>query len=881
MKLFLRLFALILTTGAAQASTTLTINVTGFTGGTSPGASVRIDLQNCNGAQVAGTGQIVPQSQTVFPVAGSVTVTLFSNSDGAGGGQILCNTNTGLKPYSYYSFNFIYQGVITSIGSYNLLPGTYQLSNLTPCVGTACIGSGGAGGNGVSKIIGGTGISVSPLSGIGNVTVSTTGASCSDCLITDPAGNQNTTALNTSRYVKPSDGEMGVAINAAFSDCSLNCTVVPVCGTYTKSTTINLTRITESFEGNEGCVVINDSGTKFFDGHLDGAHFSVLTPGGSIGGFTVNMSNSAAVFASVGSWIGFRMHDIVAVGPGGQVSQNPPGTSQAIVFQNTATTNPNWFERWSIDNVNIGGWATNFHFMAPTNAGTDSFGYKGQMNVFTNQGLGSTGILVDNGANVYHMLGLNYQFNLGTAGSGANPLLFDIAGTFNGQNAVIVGENAAQPFVLYHVRSTGCMQLQGGVRTFGGYTYTADVTSSTSAPVSCAYIGPAFVDAPAIESALPTVTNYPTSANTDTFTMTTLETNNQNAEAGYTRGLLTRVSDGSVTSYETFEAGLYKCFSTRNKFITPNNLVYKWCVDSSGNTTQPGSATATVFQPPTSKGFTELHQTANIATVAEITDVFGGIQQKSLQGSIWQTSTLQLTTGSTPCTSALAGLYAYTQVGSGSADLMQVCTKDAANVYAYRSIIGGGGGSGTITPSPQFQLPYYSAAGTASTLLGDSAATTDGAGHETFVSVATTGVAGAGGGMDFTEGTAATAASGHDIVYADSTAHCLKLSNNNGGFSCVTETIANGTSALGTGAIGSASCATVVTTTAIGTATTDVVGWGFNGDPTGVTGYTPVTSGALTIFAYPSSGNVNFKVCNLTSSSITPGAITLNWRITR
>ena len=94
-------------------------------------------------------------------------------------------------------------------------------------------------------------------------------------------------------------------------------------------------------------------------------------------------------------------------------------------------------------------------------------------------------------------------------------------------------------------------------------------------------------------------------------------------------------------------------------------------------------------------------------------------------------------------------------------------------------------------------------------------------------------------------------------------------------------TVASGTSALGTGAISSATCATVVTTSATGTATTDVVWWGFNGDPTAVTGYTPVTSGALTIFAYPSANNVNFKVCNLTTGSITPGAITLNWRIVR
>lgn len=99
--------------------------------------------------------------------------------------------------------------------------------------------------------------------------------------------------------------------------------------------------------------------------------------------------------------------------------------------------------------------------------------------------------------------------------------------------------------------------------------------------------------------------------------------------------------------------------------------------------------------------------------------------------------------------------------------------------------------------------------------------------------------------------------------------------------STVTKTIANGTSALGTGAITSGTCATVVTTTATGTATTDNIMADFNGDPTAVTGYAPSASGMLTIVKYPTSGNVNFKVCNLTAGSITPGAITLNWRVVR
>lgn len=93
--------------------------------------------------------------------------------------------------------------------------------------------------------------------------------------------------------------------------------------------------------------------------------------------------------------------------------------------------------------------------------------------------------------------------------------------------------------------------------------------------------------------------------------------------------------------------------------------------------------------------------------------------------------------------------------------------------------------------------------------------------------------------------------------------------------------VAKGTSAMGTSAIASATCATVVTTSATGVATTDTVNASFNGDPTAVTGYVPLTTGMLTIIAYPTANNVNFKVCNNTGASITPGAITLNWNVVR
>lgn len=96
------------------------------------------------------------------------------------------------------------------------------------------------------------------------------------------------------------------------------------------------------------------------------------------------------------------------------------------------------------------------------------------------------------------------------------------------------------------------------------------------------------------------------------------------------------------------------------------------------------------------------------------------------------------------------------------------------------------------------------------------------------------------------------------------------------------QTIASGTAVMGTSAIASGACATVVTVSGTGTATTDVITVGFNGDPTAVTGYGASATGAvLTIYPYPTANNANFKVCNSTASSITPGALTLNWRVVR
>lgn len=91
----------------------------------------------------------------------------------------------------------------------------------------------------------------------------------------------------------------------------------------------------------------------------------------------------------------------------------------------------------------------------------------------------------------------------------------------------------------------------------------------------------------------------------------------------------------------------------------------------------------------------------------------------------------------------------------------------------------------------------------------------------------------------------------------------------------------NGTpTALHTAAILSTACDDT-TATATGALTSDTLSVDFAADPTAVTGYIPATTGGLQIYFFTTSGTAHFKVCNPTSGSITPGAVSLNWVVSR
>lgn len=119
--------------------------------------------------------------------------------------------------------------------------------------------------------------------------------------------------------------------------------------------------------------------------------------------------------------------------------------------------------------------------------------------------------------------------------------------------------------------------------------------------------------------------------------------------------------------------------------------------------------------------------------------------------------------------------------------------------------------------------------------------------------------------------------------YWDTTLNRLKLCDIGGHLNySVIGSVASGSVALGTNAIASTACdTTAVGISASGVKSTDRLTVTANADISGVTGYVPSTNGILTVYTWPGTNTVNIKVCNSTSSSITPGAVTVNWGVSR
>jgi hypothetical protein len=98
----------------------------------------------------------------------------------------------------------------------------------------------------------------------------------------------------------------------------------------------------------------------------------------------------------------------------------------------------------------------------------------------------------------------------------------------------------------------------------------------------------------------------------------------------------------------------------------------------------------------------------------------------------------------------------------------------------------------------------------------------------------------------------------------------------------LTQTICSGTITFTGGtAIASGANSSPVTATCTGLASTDNIQLDFNGNPLGIVGFVPSASGMLSIIKWPGANTITATEINNTSSPITPGTITLNYRVTR
>ena len=191
-----------------------------------------------------------------------------------------------------------------------------------------------------------------------------------------------------------------------------------------------------------------------------------------------------------------------------------------------------------------------------------------------------------------------------------------------------------------------------------------------------------------------------------------------------------------------------------------------------------------------------------------------------------------------------------------------------------------GAGTGTVSSGTGTHFTWYASTGTTVSANANLTEASNALVYAGSSGLSLTGGGSVGGFFDFTQGTAQTGTASHSKMWADTTAGNLQMINGTGSQQKVTGTVFAGTKALATGSITSTACHSD-TLTATGVASTDAIAWNSNASLSAVTGYIPATTGGLTINVYPTTNTINIDVCNWSTASITPGAVTLNVVVTR
>jgi len=284
----------------------------------------------------------------------------------------------------------------------------------------------------------------------------------------------------------------------------------------------------------------------------------------------------------------------------------------------------------------------------------------------------------------------------------------------------------------------------------------------------------------------------------------------------------------------------------------------------------------------TSSGSPAIHQVAVFTTGTDIKGLAVGATDKPLVGVSASDPAFSKLTLTNPATAAtltiadnktLTANNTLTLAGTDSTTMTfpttsaTIARTDAANTFTGHQTIEGvtstgatGTGKFVFDGSPTLVTPT----------LGVASATT--INKVTLTAPAT------GSTLTVADGKTLTASNSITLAGTDSTTMTFPSVS-----ATIPRVVASGTVSLGTTAVGSGACSSAIDGgTATGVLTTDIIIATANADPTGVTGYTPATTGTLYVWAYPTADHTNFKLCNNTSSSITPGsAVTLNWKVFR
>ena len=377
-------------------------------------------------------------------------------------------------------------------------------------------------------------------------------------------------------------------VNALALGCNYTCIVHIPAGDYTvASGTILVHHNGLSLVGDgRNNTFIHYRGLNFLDSRLDASTYGPSFSGsGTIGGFTVECSNPDVRCITSGSVLGQRWQDLTLLGPGGLTGSPPAGaTAEGFTLQNTY----NWMERTVFRDITIGGFTSNFHFLAPR-GGTDSFGYMLFDGIWTNQGARSRNFVVDAGAGVYNTLGFTMQVNSG--GTTVRDEVFSISGAFTGVGFHVTGENAGAPMTFAHVHCGGHMVFEGDYNVFFG-------EAVADCPETNGGTGDAFRVSPTagLAGVRGSLAGNPSIANASDLGLMSPQTltfwpytafNRVNPYANAWTGFA-GTKDG-VSPMSVFDPNVPWCLATRGRYTGQGQVDMKLCVNGSGDLATAGS----------------------------------------------------------------------------------------------------------------------------------------------------------------------------------------------------------------------------------------------------------------------------------------------------